>query len=145
MFYNIEKKIKVLAGVITILGIISSVVTGIILFGEKNIIMGLLTIVMGILFSWIGSFVLYGFGEIIETTKSIAKISSEIILQLRKDNTPNSKSIKENKVDNINLEINEKVEKEIKRIGADKKTCPSCGCIISIHAKECPMCGKILS
>ena len=100
---------------------------------------------MGILFSWIGSFVLYGFGEIIETTKSIDKISSEIILQLRKDNTPNSKSIKENKVDNINLEINEKVEKEIKRIGADKKMCPSCGCIISIHAKECPMCGKILS
>ena len=35
---------------------------------EVGVLSGLLTIVLGALLSWVGSFVLYGFGEIVENS-----------------------------------------------------------------------------
>lgn len=82
MFDNIGHKIMTLAKVICVIGIILSVITGIAMmavgtrdaYGYKtgpNILGGLLTIVLGSLGSWVGSFFTYGFGQLIENTDSI--------------------------------------------------------------------------
>lgn len=88
MFSNIGRKIKVLAQVVCWVGIIAAVISGIIIMaGGASISMGgyeysssasgltvlagFLVILLGSLFSWIGSFVLYGFGELIESNADI--------------------------------------------------------------------------
>ena len=74
MFNNIGKKIKTLAVVICWIGIVGSVLAGIIMCvsDEDMIIFGLLTMIAGALISWIGSFFMYGFGELIDKTAEIA-------------------------------------------------------------------------
>lgn len=67
MFENIGGKIKTLAVVTTIIGMVVSIIVAIAL--EE---MGILVGILGCLFSWIGSFVLYGFGEIIVSLQIIA-------------------------------------------------------------------------
>lgn len=79
MFDNIGGKIKGLAEIITWIGIIASVVTGaaaIWINGEadEGIIVGLLIMAFGSLLSWLMSFLLYGFGELIYKTSVIASI-----------------------------------------------------------------------
>lgn len=72
MFNNIASKIKTLAVVCTFIGITLSFVYGLMLI-NISAATGLLTIIIGSLFSWIGSFILYGFGEIIEKVTEIEK------------------------------------------------------------------------
>lgn len=82
MYNNISGKIKVLASVLCWVGIIISVVISIIIFiqaGEAYgavegslYAMGYLILIGGSFFSWIGSFFVYGFGELIEKTTMIA-------------------------------------------------------------------------
>ena len=75
MFDNIGRKIMTLAKIICWLGIIPCVIVGIalILYDDNLIFAGVLTIVFGAVFSWIGSFLLYGFGQLIENSSIIAK------------------------------------------------------------------------
>jgi len=86
MFTNIGKKIKGLAKFICWVGIIFSVIGGIlqIVNGVKEatangvspvgqIVLGVIIIVGGFLISWIGSFFMYGFGELIDKTADIAE------------------------------------------------------------------------
>ena len=81
MFRNIGGKIKGLAELITWLGIIGSVICGIILINQGSgyygssalATAGVVVIVVGSLTSWISSFILYGFGELIEQTTWIAE------------------------------------------------------------------------
>lgn len=86
MFQNIGKKIKTLAKVICWVGIICSIVGGVVMAisgvgilrydaasGVGAIVGGLLTAVLGALFSWIGSFMMLGFGEIVEKVNEIAE------------------------------------------------------------------------
>lgn len=70
MFERIGSKIKKLASVITWLGIIASLILGVVLIsgGDEMIVLGILVMAVGSLASWIGSFLLYGFGELIEKT-----------------------------------------------------------------------------
>ena len=91
MFKNIGKKIKGLAKFICWLGIILSVLIGVIMItggsvdmsgieGAENLqglqsmgwVGGVLFIIIGCLASWIGSFFTYGFGQLIENTDKIA-------------------------------------------------------------------------
>ena len=78
MFHNIGGKIKTLAVVITVIGIVASVLAGVIVMGGRGyppaagILFGLLTIIGGCLVSWIGSFLIYGFGQLIENTDILA-------------------------------------------------------------------------
>ena len=93
MFNNIGGKIKGLAKFLCWLGIILSVIIGVIMiiaaassrsytfdsYGEKitlstggSIVAGILIIVFGSLASWIGSFFMYGFGELVENSKKVA-------------------------------------------------------------------------
>ena len=80
MFDNIGSKIMKLAKVICWLGIIASVISGIAMIVQSSrsrysagsgVLIGILTIVMGCLISWIGSFFTYGFGQLIENTDHI--------------------------------------------------------------------------
>lgn len=81
MFDNIGGKIKALAKVLCWIGIIASVISGIVMIvsgsssryysGPSPVLTGFLTIILGALFSWIGSFFTYGFGQLIEDTEMI--------------------------------------------------------------------------
>ena len=71
MFDNIGSKIKTLAKVVCWIGIIGSIIAGIAMIatmGSVGVLSGLLTIVLGALLSWAGSFVLYGFGKMVENS-----------------------------------------------------------------------------
>ena len=76
MFTNIGSKIKTLASVFTWLGIIGSIISGIYLASQDDdlILIGLLTALLGSLFSWIGSFLLYGFGQLIENSDILVNV-----------------------------------------------------------------------
>lgn len=79
MFDNIGSKIMKLAKVLCWIGIIVSIISGVVIIAGGNrsynsgasVLSGILTIVLGCLFSWIGSFFTYGFGKLIENTDSI--------------------------------------------------------------------------
>lgn len=92
MFNNIGGKIKGLAKFMCWLGIIVSVIAGIILiisarhsdgyysYTDTNmVITGILVIVMGSILSWIGSFVLYGFGELVDNSSKLVELKSNEI------------------------------------------------------------------
>ena len=71
MYYDIGRKIKTLAKAICWIGIICSIIGGIVMLatmGKPGVLPGILTIILGALFSWVGSFVLYGFGEMVENS-----------------------------------------------------------------------------
>lgn len=76
MFNNIAKKIKGLAKVVCWLGIICSVFAAIAAFATgvnaTNIIAAILILVVGCIGSWAGSFITYGFGQLIENTDKMA-------------------------------------------------------------------------
>jgi hypothetical protein len=71
MFDNIGSKIKTVATTLTALGIALSVLAGIVILCEGDA-SGLFIMIFGSLFSWLGSFLLYGFGQLIENTDKIA-------------------------------------------------------------------------
>lgn len=73
MFDEIGRKIKILAKSFTVIGIIIFVIYGIIIF-TNNRLLGLAIMVGGSFLSWISSFVLYGFGHLIENTEILANI-----------------------------------------------------------------------
>ena len=75
MFDRIGSKIKGLSSIITWLGIIISCVSGFVLIsgGDEQILIGIIVMVVGSLMAWISSFLLYGFGELIEKTCIIAE------------------------------------------------------------------------
>lgn len=75
MFGNIGGKIKSLAKIATWLGIIVSVIWGFVLMttNEDLIPAGLIVALLGSLISWISSFVLYGFGQLIENTDKLVE------------------------------------------------------------------------
>ncbi len=81
MFSNIGRKIKKLASLVAWLGIIGSIISGAITFyelyngyyTEDFAWIGIIVAIVGAVASWIGSFLLYGFGELIEQTSEINK------------------------------------------------------------------------
>lgn len=82
MFTNIGGKIKTFAKVICWVGIIAAVFSGItaivggLASGANStaltVVTGVLTMIIGALAAWIGSFITYGFGEIVENVQKIA-------------------------------------------------------------------------
>lgn len=73
MFANVGQKIMDLASLVCWMGIILSILTGIIMMAAELVLPGLLIGVVGSLGSWIGSWFTYGFGQLLETTKQIEK------------------------------------------------------------------------
>jgi RNA polymerase subunit RPABC4/transcription elongation factor Spt4 len=77
MWTNIGGKIKLAAQINAWVGIIASVVLGIIVAnsigGDWGVLIGFFIMAVGSVFSWIGAWAIYGFGELIETNAEIAK------------------------------------------------------------------------
>ena len=76
MFDNIGSKIKSLAKIVCWAGIIITVIVGIVMLasgGDVSSPIGLVLMIAGPVGSWIGSFFVYGFGELIEKTAEIAE------------------------------------------------------------------------
>lgn len=118
MFDNIGSKIKTLAKVVCWIGIIASVIIGFILLvqDEDTVLAGLLTMILGSLGSWIGSFMTYGFGQLIE--------NSDILVSQNK--TIGHQSFHSNSTSNEQP--------------AHTWRCSGCGNMISDTI--CPHCGK---
>lgn len=77
MFDNIGSKIKALAKVVCWIGIIFSIIAGIMMAttGSAGVLAGVMTIVIGAVCSWVGSFVLYGFGEMVENSDTRTELA----------------------------------------------------------------------
>ncbi len=90
MFQNIGGKIKVLAQILCWIGILLSaiiavfcIVVSIVFLYTEDVetapsayilfLRGILLLILGPLFSWIGSFLLYGYGDLIANTAEIAQ------------------------------------------------------------------------
>lgn len=100
MFDNIGGKIKSVATAIAIFGIIGSIIIGSIIIAEANdsyypsareVLGGLLVMIVGSLSSWVSSFTLYGFGQLIENTDII---SSKYITNASDKTPPSSNGAK---------------------------------------------------
>lgn len=96
MFDNVGSKIKALASFFCWGGIIASIIGGIILIGldEDLIFAGFAVIVIGSLLSWISSFVLYGFGELVANSAIIAGKRADDSIQLSNTVAPQDKNEK---------------------------------------------------
>lgn len=73
MFENIGSKIKTVAVTLTWLGIVMSVLTGLVIFLDGSM-EGLFIMIFGSLFSWLGSFLLYGFGQLVENSDKLVDL-----------------------------------------------------------------------
>jgi hypothetical protein len=73
MYKNIGKKIKTLAKAMFIIEAIASVISGIALMpiDDEFILYGLLIIFFGPVVAWVSSWILYGFGELVDKTCDI--------------------------------------------------------------------------
>lgn len=133
MFDNIGGKLKGLAVIICVIGICCTAMLGIVQISiaaeaeeEEMILNGFITIIVGSLASWIGSFFIYGFGELVETN---TQTSGELI-QIK--NTLN------------NLANSNFSSGETAKDGEDAKTVSFCGkCGNKITAYPCEHCGNV--
>ena len=76
MYDNIGGKIKGLAKTMFIVAAIGAVITGIVLLATVDdylILYGLLTLVCGPIIAWVGSWILYAFGELVEDVHAMRK------------------------------------------------------------------------
>lgn len=77
MYGNIAAKIKFLAQAVAWIGIIGSIIGGVsvISIDEDLILTGFLIAVIGALISWVSSFVLYGYGQLIDNTDKLVELT----------------------------------------------------------------------
>lgn len=75
MYEDIGKKIKGMAKVIAIVQAVLSAIGGIVMMAVVSylIVPGLLTMLLGPVLAWLGSWVLYGFGELVDKTCDIER------------------------------------------------------------------------
>lgn len=141
MYNNIWKKIKFLAQILFILGAISSIVVGLwVCFGTDTFMaIGLLYIVIGCICSWVMTWLIYGFGELIERVYNIdRKVQSPSTKQNIQKEFVTTKSL-EKIVEKEVLTKDNAQGQGIKEV-VHQWRCPSCGKMIS--EEICPFCGK---
>ena len=73
MYDNIGGKIKGLATAQCLIGALISIFAGMALVLNREALLGLVVMILGSLCSWIFSFLIYGFGELIEKTAQIER------------------------------------------------------------------------
>lgn len=80
MFDNIGGKIKSVAKAICWIGIIASIIIGFVMLvqDDDTALAGVLILVLGSLGSWIGSFVTYGFGQLVENSDILVQQSNKM-------------------------------------------------------------------
>ena len=126
MYKNIGKKIKTLAKVLAWIGIVLTVILGISaimldLGRTQATVIGACYLFLGPVFSWLGSLVLYGFGQLVDNSDRIANhLAPEVSAVKARKQQP---------------EPDETVEDLPERL------CSECGRIL--REDDCPFCGHI--
>mgnify|MGYP002517590159 CR=1 FL=1 len=151
MFDNIGEKIKGLAIFFTIIGIIGSIFGAIYAWRyDAGFFVGFIILIFGIIASWIGSFVLYGFGELIRKTSDIEEVVKRIqFLNVRQN------SAQDNRYNEIINKVSKEIvdeydEAECEALGIDienranEDECPYCFAKVNKNDTECPNCGNKL-
>lgn len=93
MFNNIGSKLKILAKIYCYAGISLSLIVGSVIMalgganGGLAFLIGLLTVVVGSLVSWIGSFRVYGFGTLVENSDIMAEKARKCSCEKTNNNT----------------------------------------------------------
>jgi len=79
MYKNIGGKIKILAQTVAIIEIIVCIIVGFIqIFDVKEVGLGIGILIIGSLIAWISSFVLYGFGQLVENSDKVVNIQEKM-------------------------------------------------------------------
>lgn len=142
MFDNIGGKLKTLAVILFIIGVVASLVCAI-AFGitvdrwgdaDFNFWLFLLILVAGCIGSYIGVLMLYAFGQLVE--------NSDIRTQLAiKADMESEHKKKENK-ETASYQYSSSAQKTAAE--TPQKDCPYCGARNHIHNKTCFACGKTI-
>ena len=152
MFENIGAKIMGLATIISIFGITGSIVVGFgVMFSSGNTDeasagVGFGIMIIGSLISWVGGFLLYGFGELIEQTTVNAEATRELLNLYKKEMKD---QVSEENKSSASPVINEtiKIEKsnipvKVHKNNDGKIICPACGHEQEGHRLVCFECGQ---
>ena len=88
MFDNIGGKIKEVAKFNCWIGIIASVIGGIVIISTlyQLAIIGFLIIAFGSLLSWVGSFLMYGIGEMVENSDIRTELAVKESMERKENN-----------------------------------------------------------
>lgn len=86
----------------TIVGILCSFIFGFVLLKSKNY-MGIAVIILGSFISWVASFTLYGFGQLIENTDIIANRRSTTTADTNEDVVPHDRKAEKMLADRITV------------------------------------------
>lgn len=151
-YENIGNKIKGLAQMAFVVETIAAVITGIALMAsdEDLILYGLLVLIVGPIIAWVSTWLLYGFGQLIENSDIIAE-------EYNRKNEKHEKVVEKN-----NERKQEQRKKAIKativnhEISEDEFidiTCPNCKAELSFTKGQlqsgeeltCPMCDAHIS
>ena len=95
MFDNIGNKIKKLATFITTIGITASIIVALfIIMNQSSLwVVAFLIAILGSLVSWLGSFLLYGYGELIDqatiSNKKLQTVINKLATEQAKDKVRN--------------------------------------------------------
>ncbi len=136
MFEDIGRSIESLARILRFLGIIGSVIASISMFitasemrygGEVYTILGIVILIGGSIVTWISTFLLYAFGELVDKVCDIQKDVKDI----KKTATLTLATIEEYTIEEKPTEQNDNSSHEW--------VCPKCGSVISSFT--CEACG----
>ena len=152
MFEEPGYKLKTVAKILCWLGIIGTVIAAVTLgkdrYGDFDLLSFLLILIIGCVTSYISSLVLYGFGEMIESTSSVLGHTSRILIKMERIeqsaelHSVNKSSSKSDQPNSSSLEKQNSAEQDLKRKGLIR--CPECGTIQSIDRESCYCCGNKL-
>ncbi len=142
MYDNIGGKIKGLAKAMFIVEVIGAVIAGIALVATDAgfILIGLLTLFCGPIIAWVGSWILYAFGELVEDIHAIRNKEGTVAEEKAKREA-DIKRTTEEIIDNTPVVYETVMPVHDKK--HDTYACPSCGSALRKGQEQC-LCRKML-
>lgn len=97
LFGNVGSKIKSVAEIFCVLGIVVSVIAAIVLFASNSyrfptIALGVICLIAGPLVSWLGSLGMYALGELVDNTRRNNELMEELLWETRNRKAPSAPS-----------------------------------------------------
>ena len=157
MFDKIGEKIQGLAIILFVLGALSSVIVGFCLLEALGAAGCIGMVVGGVIGSWVSALVLYGLGQLIVNSDTIARNSEIIAAEYQRKNIKHDEQVAQ-----VKKQQEKKIIEEVKampmEVGEVKMefvdiTCPNCGNTLSFHYSmvqeeqvvKCPYCENFMT